>query len=105
MFYELSNITRIIFERFEFSGTSMYGMFLGCNNLISLNLSHFDTSSVTDMEAMLWGCSNLISLNLSHFNTSSVTSMNMNKMFNNCNNNLVYYINNNNTILNHITSS
>ena len=59
-------------------------MFSGCSNLISLNLSNFNTSSVTSMNYMFSGCSNLISLNLSNFNTSSVTSMS--NMFYGCNN-------------------
>ena len=47
MFYGLSNITKIIFEIFEFSATNMNSMFYVCSNLISLDLSHFDISSVT----------------------------------------------------------
>ena len=53
----------------------MYCMFKGCNNLSSLDLSTFNTSSVTDMRYMLNGCSRLSSLNLSTFNTSNVINM------------------------------
>ena len=62
MFYQLSNITKIVFEIFEFSGTDMGYMFYGCSNLISLDLGNFNTSSVTNMYRMFEGCSNLISL-------------------------------------------
>ena len=81
----------------------MYNMFYNCSNLISLDLSHFNTSSVTDMEYMFYGCSNLISLDLSDFNTSS-NSINIDSMFDNCNNNLIYCIKDNNIILEYILS-
>jgi len=50
--------------------------------LTSLDLSSFDTSSVTDMNHMFSGCEILTSLNLSSFDTSSVTDMSY--MFYNC---------------------
>ena len=50
--------------------------------LVSLNLSNFDTSDVTDMSYMFNECIKLQSLDLSNFDTSKVTSMN--GMFNNC---------------------
>jgi surface protein len=60
----------------------MTAMFYGCSNLTSLDLSTFDTSSVTDMYGMFEGCSGLTSLDLSSFNTSNVT--NMSGMFSGC---------------------
>ena len=57
-------------------------MFKGCSSLISLDLSTFNTSSVTDMRWMFSGCSDLTSLDLYTFNTSSVTSMGC--MFDGC---------------------
>ena len=69
-------------------------MFFNCLNLISLDLSHFNTSSVINMESMFSSCSSLISLDLSHFITSSVT--NMNEMFLYCNN-LILCINSSNS--------
>ena len=51
-------------------------MFTDCSSLTTIDLSNFDTSSVTDMKSMFHGCSKLISINLSNFNTSKVTSMN-----------------------------
>ena len=38
----------------------------GCKNLISLDLSNFDTSNVTNMSFMLCGCSSLKEINLSN---------------------------------------
>ena len=46
-----------------------------CSSLISLNLSSFDTSKVTDMRNMFYSCLSLIFLNLSSFNTSKVSEM------------------------------
>ena len=43
--------------------------------LISIDLSKFDTSSVTDMGSMFFNCSSLESLDLSNFNTSSIRYM------------------------------
>ena len=39
--------------------TNMAGMFNGCTNLTSLDLSRFDTSNVTSMAGMFYGCKNL----------------------------------------------
>ena len=57
-------------------------MFAGCGNLISLNLSDFDTSTITNMERMFSGCG-IQYLDLSNFDTSNVT--NMKEMFYTCN--------------------
>ncbi len=50
-------------------------MFFNCSSLSSLDLSNFNTVSVTDMNEMFSGCSSLTSLDLSSFNTSNVTDM------------------------------
>ena len=60
----------------------MSSMFGDCKNLTSLDLSHFDTSQVTDMAWMFSNCSSLTNLDLSHFDTSQVT--NMSDMFRGC---------------------
>ncbi|MDE7267256.1 MAG: BspA family leucine-rich repeat surface protein, partial [Lachnospiraceae bacterium] len=57
------------------SVTDMYGMFSNCSNLTSLDVSHFDTGSVTSMWYMFFDCSSLIDLDVSHFDTGSVTTM------------------------------
>lgn len=53
----------------------MGSIFEGCSGLTSLDLSHFDTSNVTNMYYMFYGCSGLTSLDLSSFNTSKVMAM------------------------------
>ena len=56
--------------------TSMNQMFLNCQNLTSLDVSHFETSKVTDMRAMFSYCMKLKSVvDLSNFDTSNVTDM------------------------------
>ena len=50
-------------------------MFFYCTDIISIDLSNFDTSSSFDMRYMFYGCSSLISLDLSNFNTSSIEYM------------------------------
>ncbi len=62
--------------------TNMYGMFMNCKLLTSLDVSGFNTSNVTDMNSMFKGCEKLTSLDVSGFNTSNVTSMA--KMFMEC---------------------
>ena len=62
--------------------TNMNAMFSGCSSLTSLNVSSFDTSKVTDMGSMFRNCNKLTSINLSNFNTSNVT--NMSWMFEDC---------------------
>ena len=50
-------------------------MFYGCNSLISLDLSKFNTQNVTNMGYMFYNCESLISLNILKFNTQNVTNM------------------------------
>ena len=57
-------------------------MFWGCNELTSLDVSHFNTAKVTDMSGMFAGCHRLKTLDVSHFDTSNVT--NFEKMFSYC---------------------
>ena len=59
-------------------------MFSSCSGLISLDLSNFDTSKVTNMSYMFFYSRGLTSLDLSNFNTSAVTDMT--RMFNGCSN-------------------
>jgi len=82
-FYNLKSIEGL--EYFDTSNvTDMQGMFWGCSNLTTLNLSNFDTSNVTSTYYMFCDCSSLTTLDLSSFNTSNVT--NMSSMFNACSN-------------------
>ena len=80
MFSGLINITKINFIKFNALSTNMGYMFSGCSKLISLDLSNFDTSSVTNMERMFSSCNinlilciynNNLNYNLyNHLNTS-----------------------------------
>ena len=50
-------------------------MFFGCWSLTNIDLSNFNTQSVTNMYGMFGGCSSLTNINLSNFNTQNVTNM------------------------------
>ena len=53
----------------------MSKMFLLCENLTSLDVSHFDTANVQDMSSMFQYCEKLTSLDVSHFDTANVQDM------------------------------
>ena len=53
----------------------MFDMFNYCVTLKSLDISNFNTSSVTNMWGMFSACVSLESLDLSNFNTENVTNM------------------------------
>ena len=79
-FYKMRNLTEIV--GLEYLNTSkvtdMYAMFYSCERLDKIDVSHFDTSNVTDMSFMFymyWGNENLTSLDVSHFDTSNVKNM------------------------------
>ena len=73
---KIKNILELDLSHFDTSQvTNVSSMFYGMSNLTTLNLSYFDTSQVTNMEAMFRGMSNLTTLNLSSFDTSQVTNM------------------------------
>lgn len=85
MFYDCNNLISLDVSDFDTSKvTSMYCMFDGCENLTSLDVSNFDTSRVTSMYSMFFRCENLTSLDVSNFDTSKVTDMG--NMFSNCKN-------------------
>lgn len=64
--------------------TDMCNLFDGCESLVSLDLSNFDTSRIQNMGEMFNFCSSLKNLDISNFNTSSVKDMYF--MFNGCKN-------------------
>ena len=85
MFNNCSNLVSLDLSGFDTSQvTSMIGVFSGCPNLASLDLSSLDTSQVTNMARMFHDSSNLASLDLSGFDTSQVTRMA--EMFRDCSN-------------------
>ena len=76
MVRDLSNLISLDVSSFDTSKvTNMEAMFAGMPNLTTLNLSNFDTSKVTRMNSMFEGVSRLTTLNLSNFDTSKVTDM------------------------------
>ena len=57
-------------------------MFCNAKDIISVNLSDFDTSTVTNMTHMFFNCNKLTSIDVSTFNTQLVTDMK--NMFEQC---------------------
>ena len=76
MFRDLSNLISLDVSSFDTSKvTNMEAMFAGMPSLTTLNLSNFDTSKVTSMIGMFFDTHELTSLNVSSFDTSNVTDM------------------------------
>ena len=73
------NVTLVWFDNFE-DGSFM---FCECTQIYLIDLSNFNSSSITKMNSMFSGCTNLESINFANFDTSSVTIMN--SMFYQCN--------------------
>ena len=83
LFYECKNLISLDLSNFNTQNvTNMSTMFYGCSSLTNLNLSNFKTQNVTNMSCMFDGCSSLTNLNLSNFKTQNVT--NMSGMFYEC---------------------
>ena len=83
LFAYLPNAININLKYFDTSQvTDMYALFNGCNNLLTLDISNFDTSKVGtnkknsgSMSYMFQNCSKLSHLDISSFNTENVKSM------------------------------
>ena len=75
-FYGCKDLTTI--EGIEYLNTenvtNMSGMFSGCYELTTLDVSNFDTQNVTDMSHMFRSC-NFTTLDVSNFDTKNVTNM------------------------------
>ena len=85
MFYGCHDLISLDLSNFDTSNVfAMYGMFNFCENLNALDLSNFDTTNVYDMSYMFGNCENLTTLDLSSFDTSNVTSIH--NMFDSCSN-------------------
>ena len=84
MFLGCKNIIDIDLSSFDTRNiTSMCGMFQDCNNIKSIDLSSFDTQEVNNIQYMLYNCTNLNNI----FFSSSFKPKNaikMNEMFYNC---------------------
>lgn len=63
--------------------TNLDSLFMGCENLESVDLANLETSKVTNMYGMFWDCKNLKQVDFSNFNTKNVTCMTA--MFLGCN--------------------
>ena len=85
-FANFTNLTTI--EGLEaIDGSSVRDMssaFENCSALTDLSFPNTYGSSITSMENMFKGCSSLTSLDLSRFNTTSITGTNMNNLFDGC---------------------
>ena len=75
MFHRCANVNYICPFILTNKNNSLHGIFSGCHSLISLDVSNFDTSNVTDMSYAFY-TNNLIELDLSDWDTSNVTNMN-----------------------------
>ena len=83
LFEGCMNIESLDLSGWKTSGVKyMSDMFYTCRRLESLNVSGWDTSNVEDMTAMFSNCINIRSLDLSCWNVSNVK--NMGWMFYNC---------------------
>ena len=72
----------IIEYRFKNNLTKINHMFNGCDSLINLDLSNFNSQNVTNMIGMFSGCKSLAHLNLSNLKTQNITNIDF--MFASC---------------------
>jgi len=84
MFHSCTGLTTLDVSNFDTSSisSSMAYMFYNCSGLTELDVSGFDTSNATSMSNMFYNCRGLTELDVSGFDTSNVTSMA--SMFYNC---------------------
>ena len=76
MFRNMSSLISLNLSNFDTSKvTNMSYMFFNTSRLTLLNLSNFDTSQVMNMDSIFRGMTNLTTIDLSNFDTSSVTDM------------------------------
>ena len=70
------NLLSIDLSKFQSSQVnSMTKMFYQCTMLTSVNFNNFDTSLATDISYLFYDCSSLKTLDLSNFNTKSLKTM------------------------------
>ena len=81
--YEGLKVRELNLSNFDTSSvTSMSGMFASCTELVELNLDSFETTNVKYMGSMFSGCASLAVVPIEKFDTSSV--INMGGMFEGC---------------------
>ena len=78
----LSNSSSTIKLVWDSISNNMDYMFKNLDNLLEVDLSKYDTSSVTSMKQLFFSCKSLTSVNLSGLNTSLVTDIT--EIFSNC---------------------
>ena len=85
LFYRCSDVLTLDVSNWDTSqATNMKHMFYLCRNLMQVDVSNFNTGNVTNMNSMFYYCDTLKSLDVSNWDTSNVT--NMSSMFNYCSN-------------------
>ena len=76
MFYEISNLISVDLSNFDSSNViNMNEMFSGCENLINIDLSSFKSKNLKYMNEMFSGCENLIAIDLSSFDSKNIKNM------------------------------
>ena len=82
-YFNVENLITIDLSHFDSSSIINMSKFLkGCNNLLHIDFSNFNSSSLINISEMFNGCSSIKSLNLSSFNTPNV--IDMSGLFNDC---------------------
>ena len=76
-YFNVDNLISVDLSHFVSSSIKNMANFLkGCNHLLNIDFSFFNSTSLTRMSNMLNGCSALKSINLSSFNTPNLIDMN-----------------------------
>lgn len=83
MFYDCYSLTEIDVSMFDTSSVTNMMMMFNNSVIKSLDLSNFETSSVTKMSAMFMGCYELVTLDISGF--TILENADTNEMFTECN--------------------
>ena len=83
LFDNLNNISKIDLSKFDSTSiTNAFKMFSGCSKLTTIIFDNFNTSLIQNMSCMFYECSLLTSLKLTMFITTKVKDMSY--MFQNC---------------------
>lgn len=83
MFADLNNVSSIDLTGFDTSSTTnIRNLFYNCSSLTTINWGSFSTANVTNMISVFYNCSSLETIDLSSFTTDKVTTMN--SMFKGC---------------------
>ena len=73
--YNLTNNINYITLKWNTQVTNCNSMFCQLTNIISVDLSKFDSSKVESFDCLFYNCSNIKSINLANLNTSSCLNM------------------------------